>query len=98
MPRPLDQSVNGSGILDRPLAAFAKASAGPIPLPRRSPGVDGSRTIRVAGMEGSQTTAENQNSSGQGSTIFQSSSPFLIFFISVVSPPFLRIQSFTVFG
>ena len=41
---------------------------------------------------------ENQNSSGQGSTIFQSSSPFLIFFISVVSPPLRRIQSFTVCG
>src|ERR1700680_671581 len=33
---------------------------------------------------------ENQNSSGQGSTIFQSFSPFLIFFISVVSSPFRR--------
>ena len=43
-------------------------------------------------------TNENQNSSGQGSTIFQSSSPFLIFFISVVSPPLRRIQSFTVSG
>ena len=38
------------------------------------------------------------HSSGQGSTIFQSSSPFLIFFISVVSPPLRRIQSFTVSG
>ena len=40
----------------------------------------------------------DHHSSGQGSTIFQSSPPFLIFFISVVSPPLRRIQSFTVFG
>src|SRR3954447_20938824 len=40
----------------------------------------------------------HHHSSGQGSTIFQRSSPFLIFFISVVSPPFLRIQDFTVSG
>ena len=42
--------------------------------------------------------ARDHHSSGQGSTIFQSSSPFLIFFISVVSPPLRRIQSFTVSG
>jgi hypothetical protein len=41
---------------------------------------------------------EAHHSSGQGSTIFQSSSPFLIFFISVVSPPLRRIHSFTVSG
>src|SRR5258705_4389440 len=52
MPRPLNQSVNGSGILDRPLAAFAKASAGPIPLPRRNPGVDRARTIMGSGIAG----------------------------------------------
>ena len=40
----------------------------------------------------------DHHSSGQGSTIFQSSPPFLIFFISVVSPPLRRIQSFTVSG
>ena len=38
------------------------------------------------------------HSSGQGSTIFQRSPPFLIFFISGVSPPLRRIQSFTVSG
>ena len=38
------------------------------------------------------------HSSGQGSMIFQSSTPFLIFFMSVVSPPLRRIQSFTVSG
>jgi hypothetical protein len=38
------------------------------------------------------------HSSGQGSTIFQSSTPFLIFFISVVSPPLRLIQSLTVCG
>src|ERR1700761_8990610 len=38
------------------------------------------------------------NSSGQGSTMVQRSTPFLIFFISVVSPPLRRIQSFTVSG
>src|SRR5579871_5360591 len=37
-------------------------------------------------------------SSGQGSTIFHSSVPLVIFFISVVSPPLRRIQSFTVSG
>jgi hypothetical protein len=36
--------------------------------------------------------------SGQGSTIRQRSVPFLIFFISVVRPPFRRIQSFTESG
>ncbi|MGY2905945.1 hypothetical protein ACVWVY_004966 [Bradyrhizobium sp. URHC0002] len=40
----------------------------------------------------------DHHSSGQASTIFQSSPPFLIFFISVVSPPLRRIQSFTVSG
>ncbi len=38
---------------------------------------------------------KSYHSSGQGSTIFQRSPPFLIFFISVVSPPLRRIQSFT---
>ena len=38
---------------------------------------------------------DQRHSSGQASTIFQSSPPFLIFFISVVSPPLRRIQSFT---
>ncbi len=46
----------------------------------------------------SPTHNEDQKSSGQGSTIFQRSMPFLIFFISVVSPPLRRIQSFTVSG
>ncbi len=45
-----------------------------------------------------QRSSAAHHSSGQGSMIFQSSTPFLIFFMSVVSPPLRRIQSFTVLG
>src|ERR1700724_2855007 len=43
--RPLDFNISNSGILDRPLAAFAKASAALRPKPRQSLGVDGSRAM-----------------------------------------------------
>ena len=52
---------------------------------------DGVRSSEING-------SDQRHSSGQASTIFQSSIPFLIFFMSVVSPPLRRIQSFTVSG
>src|SRR5882762_9666778 len=56
----------------------------------------GRRSLSEGGKQGDDTLngttrslarEADHHSSGQGSTIFQSSSPFLIFFISVVSPP-----------
>jgi hypothetical protein len=91
------------------LAAWCAAKPGPILfgyewVPALRSSASALRRVRDRGKRvpntRSLTTSKKcaHHSSGQGSTIFQSSSPFLIFFISVVSPPLRRIQSFTVAG
>lgn len=66
----------------------------------RIAGTGRTRQARKAALEEGPERASVRayHSSGQGSTIFQRSTPFLIFFISVVRPPLRRIQSFTVSG